>query len=122
MGCGQSQSTLVVKSTSEVQVRGEDGATYDVLVIGGGAAGIAAAGQAKNKGLTVKLVEANNRLGGRICTENMGGLMVDLGANFIWGQGPVCGELEEWKEIENPVYTACKTAGIQMIKPWEDKG
>jgi monoamine oxidase len=61
--------------------------TYDVIVIGGGVAGLEAAqrlGRAKKR---VLVVEARERLGGRLWTRHAGGLPpVELGAEFVHGR------------------------------------
>jgi monoamine oxidase len=43
-----------------------------VLIIGAGAAGLGAANEAIKQGLSVKVIEARNRLGGRVNTDNLG--------------------------------------------------
>jgi monoamine oxidase len=58
----------------------------DVLVIGGGAAGLAAAGQLTRAGLRVTLLEARDRLGGRIFTQHHADYPVELGAEFVHGR------------------------------------
>jgi monoamine oxidase len=57
----------------------------DVIVIGGGVAGLAAARELALKKRTVILIEARDRLGGRILTQRLRGLArpVELGAEFI---------------------------------------
>ncbi len=57
----------------------------DVVVIGGGVAGLAAAGELARKGITVSMIEARDRLGGRILTVRPKGwkTAVELGAEFI---------------------------------------
>ncbi len=59
----------------------------DVLVIGGGAAGLVAAADLSRTGLTVELLEARDRLGGRIWTihEPQFNVPTELGAEFIHG-------------------------------------
>lgn len=57
----------------------------DVLVIGAGMAGLAAAQQLQRIGRTVLVLEARKRLGGRICTDARWGLPLDLGAAWIHG-------------------------------------
>lgn len=59
----------------------------DVIVIGGGIAGLAAAQRLAAEGRRVKLLEAKDRLGGRACTEYPRGVgfPVELGAEFIHG-------------------------------------
>ncbi len=33
---------------------------------------------------------------------------MDMGASWIHGVGPGCGEIEEWEGRENPIYTIAK--------------
>ena len=59
-------------------------ATLDAIVIGGGLAGLSAARQLKNQGASVVLLEARNRLGGRISSQVLpNGPVIDLGAQFV---------------------------------------
>jgi monoamine oxidase len=62
----------------------------DVIVVGAGIAGLAAARTLAEKGARVALVEARDRVGGRIYTlpSETGGLHVELGAEFIHGLPP----------------------------------
>ncbi|MCF8259311.1 MAG: FAD-dependent oxidoreductase [Melioribacteraceae bacterium] len=63
-----------------------------VYVIGAGISGIAAARKLHNAGVDVTILEARNRLGGRIWTDRSLGLPVDLGASWIHGPS-----------VENPI-------------------
>ncbi|NLS27143.1 hypothetical protein S2M10_21360 [Sphingomonas sp. S2M10] len=56
---------------------------FDVIVIGGGAAGIGAAHSLAEAGREVLLVEADARLGGRARTEHVDGMALDLGAGWL---------------------------------------
>src|SRR6185312_12525626 len=56
---------------------------HDVVVIGGGAAGIAAARRLHDAGIDCLLVEARSRLGGRAFTATVGGYPVDLGCGWL---------------------------------------
>ncbi|MEO5959339.1 MAG: NAD(P)/FAD-dependent oxidoreductase [Opitutaceae bacterium] len=58
---------------------------FDVIVVGGGVAGLAAAASLARHGLTVALLEARDRLGGRILTARPKDWPrpVELGAEFI---------------------------------------
>ncbi|HEX4049096.1 MAG TPA: FAD-dependent oxidoreductase, partial [Elusimicrobiota bacterium] len=58
----------------------------DAVVIGGGAAGLAAARELKRAGLRFALLEARERLGGRMWTRRQGGNMIELGAEFVHGR------------------------------------
>ncbi len=59
----------------------------DVVVVGAGAAGLAAAAKLCAAGLEIVVVEARNRIGGRIFTiKDAPGLPLELGAEFIHGK------------------------------------
>ncbi len=62
----------------------------DVLVLGAGAAGLAAARALSERGFSIAVLEARNRIGGRIYTSRHagGGLPVELGAEFVHGRPP----------------------------------
>ncbi|HEX7417589.1 MAG TPA: FAD-dependent oxidoreductase, partial [Steroidobacteraceae bacterium] len=62
----------------------------DVLVIGAGAAGLAATRRLSDAGRSVLLLEARERIGGRIWTQSLPGFSepVELGAEFIHGHAP----------------------------------
>jgi len=57
----------------------------DALIIGGGIAGLVATRHLTDAGLRVTLLEARDRLGGRIYTESTGEFPVELGAEFVHG-------------------------------------
>jgi monoamine oxidase len=65
--------------------------TFDVIVIGAGAAGLMAAATLVQAGRSVLLLEARDRIGGRIWTRTEPGVPtpLELGAEFIHGQAPV---------------------------------
>jgi glycine/D-amino acid oxidase-like deaminating enzyme len=60
---------------------------YDVAVIGAGAAGLSAARELSGAGRTVLILEARDRIGGRIHTLHPPGLPlpIELGAEFVHG-------------------------------------
>ncbi len=62
----------------------------DVLVIGGGAAGLCAAAVLGEAGRSVRVIEARDRLGGRILTVRPDAASgpVELGAEFVHGAAP----------------------------------
>jgi monoamine oxidase len=62
--------------------------TYDVAVIGAGIAGLAAARVCAEAGLSVVVLEASKRVGGRIRTLRANNEIIELGAEFVHGQAP----------------------------------
>ena len=80
------------------------------LIIGGGISGLAAASHLTAAGVVdFKLLEARNRLGGRIVTFQIGGQKAELGANWIHGV------------LGNPLYELAVSRGlvdvVQSPKP-----
>jgi len=63
---------------------------YDAIVIGAGAAGLAAAADLAQAGAATLVLEARDRIGGRILTLHRKGwpLPIELGAEFIHGRAP----------------------------------
>lgn len=66
----------------------------DVVVIGAGAAGIAAARRLVEKRLSVLVLEARDRLGGRAWTHAVDGLALDLGCGWMHSA-----DENEWAQI-----------------------
>jgi monoamine oxidase len=62
----------------------------DVLIIGAGVAGLAAAYELSRAGVNVIVLEARDRIGGRIYTlhDENSPLPIELGAEFIHGRSP----------------------------------
>jgi monoamine oxidase len=62
----------------------------DVAVIGAGVAGLAAAGELRRQGFRVTVLEARDRIGGRILTHRDERIPVpiELGAEFVHGEAP----------------------------------
>lgn len=68
--------------------------TYNTLIIGAGAAGLAAARVLHDAGYKILILEARNRIGGRIHTDyDFADFPIELGAEFIHGDNAVTHEL-----------------------------
>jgi putrescine oxidase len=57
--------------------------TRDVVVIGAGAAGLTAANELKKAGLSVAVLEARDRVGGRLWTDVIEGAMLEIGGQWV---------------------------------------
>jgi monoamine oxidase len=77
----------------------------DVIIIGAGIAGLAAASELGRAGLSVSMLEARHRMGGRIFTkrDSPSGAAIELGAEFIHGRPP-----EIWEPLQK--------AGIEITE------
>lgn len=68
--------------------------TYDVIVIGGGFAGVTASREISNRGYDTLLVEAKDRLGGRTWYDERLGREIEMGGTYVhWNQPHVWSEL-----------------------------
>jgi len=56
---------------------------FDIVIVGGGAAGVGAARRLAGSGLSAILIEAGSRLGGRASTQEIRGLELDLGCGWL---------------------------------------
>lgn len=101
----ESKAPQVVKSNAVT------GATnYDVIVVGAGIAGLAAAQAIKAAGKRVVVLEARSRLGGRIWSWRNWGKPIELGANWIH------------TKTGNPLVTLATQAGVSTTSDPEEAG
>src|SRR5580692_7972523 len=83
--------------------------THDVVVVGVGMAGLTAARALAEAGLKVLVVEAQDRIGGRILTRHIGEEAIELGAEFIHGRPP-----ELWALIDEAGLETYERRGTQI--------
>ena len=85
----------------------------DVVVIGGGFAGLTAARELRHAGLDVLLLEARERIGGRTMTTEMSGHTVELGGTWVhWYQPHVWAELTRYGIGVTPSRTPARAAWV----------
>ncbi len=83
-------ASLPLRAGSETSPRpaSADANHFDVVVIGGGFAGVTAARELRHAGLRTLVLEARNRLGGRTFTTRVGGELFELGGTWIHSTQP----------------------------------
>ncbi len=87
---------LLLSCAAPGQLRASPARPAQVVVVGGGIAGLVAAYELERAGLTVQLLEASDRLGGRISTARYGpGLSAEYGMQEIWSKSPLAGIARE---------------------------
>ncbi|MGC5223987.1 flavin monoamine oxidase family protein [Micromonospora sp. DT81.3] len=57
--------------------------TRDVVIVGAGAAGLTAANELRRAGLSVAVLEARDRVGGRLWTDDIDGAMLEIGGQWV---------------------------------------
>ncbi|MGP3534615.1 flavin monoamine oxidase family protein [Microbacterium sp. RD1] len=57
--------------------------TRDVVIVGAGAAGLTAANDLRAAGLSVVVLEARDRVGGRLWTDEIDGAMLEIGGQWV---------------------------------------
>jgi monoamine oxidase len=67
----------------------------DVIVVGGGFAGVTAARDLGYRGLSVMILEARERIGGRAWADRRLGRLIELGGNFMHWSNPFM-----WREVQ----------------------
>jgi monoamine oxidase len=85
----------------------------DVLIVGAGAAGLTVAQRLAGAGLRIAILEARNRIGGRILTRHdpLCSVPIELGAEFIHGHPP-----ELWRVVEDARLTAIEVQGDELCR------
>jgi monoamine oxidase len=99
-----------IRTTSGSMSRSADRprAPFDVIVLGAGAAGLAAAAGLRQRGLEIVVLEARSRAGGRILTvhDPAWPVPIELGAEFLHGSAPTTSAVLEEAGIATEEVTA----------------
>ncbi|XP_075237369.1 spermine oxidase-like isoform X4 [Lycorma delicatula] len=81
---------------------------YKVIIVGAGISGMGAATRLLSNNFSdITILEASNRLGGRVYTAPFGDYLIEYGAQWVHGQGG------------NPVYEIAEPYNFLYIQNWE---
>lgn len=96
----------------------------DTIVIGAGISGVTAARLLAEAGQNVVVLEARDRIGGRMCTDRESGFSVDLGASWVHGvENSRLAELVQALEIPTIEFTVGSfQAGGRPIANFDGEG
>jgi len=96
-----------------MQMRSEEN-NVEVLILGAGMAGLAAARALGERGVRVTVLEAKDRVGGRVMSRVAeGGGVVELGAEFVHGRAP-----ELWSLIDECGVETTERDGTMLREEW----
>ncbi len=122
-GCEESRDD---SDTTAPSPEGEPAPVEHVLVVGAGMAGLTAARALHEDGVNVTVLEARDRLGGRVWTEDVGGASIELGAWFFHGvQGSPLSDFSDAQGIAYAPYSLLSTgmvwdeASASRVNPFE---
>jgi len=86
----------------------------DAIVVGAGAAGLAAALTLRGRGLEVRVVEAGDRAGGVARTERIGGFLVERGPNSLQVKAPALAFLRS-HGLEKSLVCASPSSRLRFL-------
>ncbi len=86
-----------------------DGRRERVVVIGAGMAGLVASRLLHDSGFDVTVLEARDRIGGRVWTENTLGVPIDVGGSWVHGAD------------DNPLTDWCAALGVDLVETLGDR-
>lgn len=89
-----------------------DPPTGSVVVVGAGIAGLTAAYRLAKRGLNVTVLEASDRVGGRMSTDRRDAYVIDRGAQFLSDGYAVIGELLHELGLAGQLHRASGWSGI----------
>jgi len=105
---------LVLDETRCIQSLMLSGDEVDAVILGAGMAGLTAARALAERGVRVVVLEAKDRVGGRVFTGKAeGGGTVEVGAEFIHGRAP-----ELWALIEECGAKTVERDGTMLREDW----
>ncbi|MFK0732457.1 MAG: FAD-dependent oxidoreductase, partial [Gloeotrichia echinulata HAB0833] len=82
---------------------------HDVIIIGGGLAGLSAALELSKRNISWLLLESTDRLGGRVATDDNEGFRLDRGFQILLDAYPEARQILDYGELNlRPFYAGAK--------------
>ena len=105
-GCLRAGSTTsVITSRRTHRHHPSPADTKSILIVGAGVAGLAAARSLTDAGWPVRVIEARDRIGGRVYTDRDWGVPIEMGASWIHGTA------------NDPMMELARNAGRSSSRP-----
>ena len=97
----------------------------EIVIIGGGLTGLTCALSLQKSGLNVKLLEATDRVGGRVKTDQVEGFRLDRGFQVFQDSYPTAGKWLDLKQLNLRAFrNGCLLRGdggfTQIADPWRN--
>jgi phytoene dehydrogenase-like protein len=77
----------------------------DVVIVGGGLAGLSCALTLKEDGIEAQIVEASDEVGGRVRTDRLGGFLLDPGFQVLLSAYPAAQRLLDYESLKLRAFT-----------------
>ena len=90
----------------------------DVVIVGAGASGLTAATRLKRAGRTVVVLEARDRVGGRLWTDEVDGAMLEIGGQWVSPDQDAL--IETLDDLGLETYPRYREGGLEGIHEYLD--
>ncbi|MGB7497288.1 MAG: NAD(P)/FAD-dependent oxidoreductase [Candidatus Acidiferrum sp.] len=99
----------------------------DVLIIGGGLAGLCCARSLQEKGISFRILEASDGLGGRVRTDEADGFLLDRGFQVLLTAYPEAKRVLDYSRLELKAFESGAISWYagrmnKLVDPWRNPG
>lgn len=103
------------------------GTRVDVLIVGAGLAGLSCACTLQEKGVSFQILEASDRLGGRVRTDEVDGFLLDRGFQVLLTAYPEAKRVLDYGRLELKAFASGAISWYagrmnRLVDPWRTPG